>query len=134
MEMTAATTSETSYPWSFSGRWRRTIAEQIRTPQATATAAAAAYVASTSLTCARVSSTPTTTGTHQRSGARSSTSSISRMGTTVPRWSGPCISTRVPSTSEGASRMPPPSNARTTPSRPRALPLASNAASTTTAV
>ena len=134
MEMTAAKPRERSYPADFSGRWWRTISRPTRTPQATATAAAPANVASTSLTCARVSSTPTTTGTHQRSGARSSTSSASRMGTAVPKWSGPCISTRVPSTSEGASRMPPPSNARTTPSRPRALPLASNAVSSTTAV
>ena len=67
-------------------------------------------------------------------GARSRTRKISSMAMPVPTWSGTRSRMKVGVPSWGASMIPEPSSARTTPSRPVARPLATRPASRTSTV
>ena len=87
----------------------------------------------------QVSRTNTTAGTTHRAGlqrsglTRSMTSHVTSTGTAVPVWSGDKSRIWV-ALSWGAARMPAASSARAQPARPVAVPLASQAASSTISV
>ena len=86
-----------------------------------------------SATIVKVNSRHTSTGTYQRGRARSMRSQVTSRGTAVPMWSDESSRIEV-ALSWGASIRPAASSARARPLPPRAVPLASRAASSTSSV
>jgi len=91
-------------------------------------------MAKLSATSVHASITPTTIGTYQLRGARSSTSHVASNGTWVPTWSGWKTRMNTPGPNCGATMIPAVISMRTKPSQPVARPLASSPATRTSSV
>ena len=122
------------------GRRRATVTAR-RNPHTAAIGTVAATSDSSSPTWVQASSAPTATGTYQRGAVtssrpspQSSSSSTSRTGTEVPKWSGFSRKTSVPPRMDGASMMATAIPARRSPAGPVARPRASSPASATVSV
>ena len=139
-EISAAAASSPSQRRSTRGRRQARVIAR-RSAQTAAIGPVAATSDSSSPTWVQASSAQTATGTYQRGAVtssrpspQSSSSSTSRTGTDVPKWSGFSRKTSVPPRMEGASMRATAIPARRSPAPPVARPRASSPASATASV